>query len=154
MTPLLKSLRYLTRALVEFDGPPHLAAGFALGLAVGLIPKTSLLAKLGLVAISAVKVNMAAAYLAMTAASALAPLADPLAHAVGHLLLVKAAFLKPLWTRAYNMPIVPWTGFYNTVTLGWTVLGAALAYPAYRVSLPIIERHKKDWAERLRRVKR
>lgn len=151
--PLLKPLRFLAKALVAVDSPSQLAAGLALGFALGLIPKTSLLASLGLIVIAALQVNLAAAYGAAALASLAGPLADPLAHAVGKALLMKAAFLTPLWTALYNLPLVPWTGFNNTVTLGWTVLGALLSYPLYRAALPWCERYRDSVGARLRRFK-
>ena len=39
--------------------------------------------------------------------------------------------LYPLWTRLYNMPILPWTGFNNTVLTGGLVTGLALLFPVY-----------------------
>lgn len=153
MTFLLKPLRLLAKALAALDSPKQLAAGLALGFAVGLVPKTSLLAALGLVLLAAVQVNLAAAYAAAALASLVALPADPLAHAVGDALLVKAAFLRPLWTALYNAPIVPWTGFNNTVTLGWAVLGAAAAYPLYRLLLGPCERYAPALGARLKRFK-
>lgn len=153
MSFLLKPLRLLAKALAGLDSPRQLAAGLALGFAAGLVPKTSLLAPLGLVVLCAVQVNLAAAYAAAALASLLALPLDPLAHAVGDALLVKAAFLKPLWTALTNMPVVPWTGFNNTVTLGWAVLGAAAAYPLYRALLGPCERYAPALGARLKRFK-
>ena len=153
MSLLLKPLRFLAKALAGLDSPRQLAAGLALGFAVGLVPKTSLLAQLGLIVLCAVQVNLAAAYGAAALASLASLPADPLAHQVGQALLVKAAFLRPLWTALYNMPVVPWTDFNNTVTLGWAVLGAALVYPLYRVLLGPCERHAPALGARLKRFK-
>lgn len=153
MTAFLKPLRLLAKALAALDSPKQLAAGLALGFAVGLVPKTSLLAHLGLIVLCAIQVNLAAAYAAAALASLAAFPVDPLAHVVGEALLVRAAFLKPLWTALYNLPVVPWTGFNNTVTLGWAVLGTALAYPLYRVLLGPCERHAPALGARLKTFK-
>lgn len=153
MTFFLKPLRLLAKALAALDSPKQLAAGLALGFAVGLVPKTSILPALGLVFLAAVQVNLAAAYAAAALASLLALPADPLAHVVGDALLVRAEFLRPLWTALYNLPVVPWTGFNNTVTLGWVVLGLAAAYPLYRLGLGPCERHAPAFGARLKRFK-
>lgn len=153
MTFFLKPLRLLAKALAALDSPKQLAAGLALGFAVGLIPKTSLLAALGLILLCAIQVNLAAAYAAAALASLVSLPIDPLAHAVGDALLVKASFLRPLWTALYNMPVVPWTGFNNTVTLGWVVLGVAAAYPLYRLCLGPCERYAPALGARLKRFK-
>lgn len=153
MTFFLKPLRLLAKALAALDSPKQLAAGLALGFAVGLVPKSSLLAALGLVFLAGIQVNLAAAYTAAALASLVALPADPLAHVVGDALLVRTGFLRPLWTALFNLPVVPWTGFNNTVTLGWVVLGPAAAYPLYRLALGPCERHAPALGARLKRFK-
>ncbi|MFH1724999.1 MAG: TIGR03546 family protein [Elusimicrobiota bacterium] len=151
--PLLKPIRYLVKALVAQDSARQLAAGFAIGMAVGLIPKTSLLFHLGLVLLCMTQVNLAAGYCAAAVFGLASPVFDPLFHAIGALLLVKAAFLKPLWTALYNLPVVPWTAFNNTVVLGSSLVGAALAYPVYRLTVPVFEKYRQKVGAKLREMK-
>ncbi|HNW45568.1 MAG TPA: hypothetical protein PKI19_13785, partial [Elusimicrobiales bacterium] len=45
--------------------------------------------------------------------------------------LLSAPDLAPLWTSLYNMPVMPWTGFNNTVMIGGLIFGAVLFAPVY-----------------------
>ncbi|HAH05133.1 MAG TPA: hypothetical protein DCM05_01190 [Elusimicrobia bacterium] len=146
-------LRYLAKAFVGHDTPRQMAAGFALGLLAGLVPKASLLSQLVLALIAATQVSLAAGYGAAALASLLSPLLDPLTHRLGWLLLVDAEGLAPLWAWLYDLPIVPWTGFNNTVTLGSFVLGLALAFPAYKLSEPVFAKYQASWGARIRKLK-
>lgn len=148
----LKPLRYLAQALAAQESPKQLAAGFALGFAAGLIPKSSLLAHLMLVVIAASQANLGTGYLAALLFSGIGRALDPLLHPIGSFLLSREA-LRPLWTWAYNLPVVPWTEFNNTVVLGGLVFGAAAAYPVYRLSLPAFEKYSETVGGRVRKWK-
>lgn len=148
----LKPLRYLAQALAAQESPKQLAAGLALGVAAGLIPKSSLLAHLLLVVIAATQVNAGTGYLGAILVSAIARLFDPLLHPIGNALL-SAGALRPLWTWLYNLPVAPWTEFNNTVVLGGLVVGAAAAYPVYLASLPAFEKYSETIGKRVRKWK-
>lgn len=150
---MLTPLRYLAKAFVGQDSPRQMAAGFALGLLAGLVPKSSLLSQLVLVLIASTQVSLAAGYGAAALASLVSPLLDPLTHRIGLLLLSDAGALKPLWTWLYNLPVVPWTGFNNTVTLGAFVLGLVLLFPAYLLMRPVFEKYQASWGARIRKLK-
>ncbi len=137
----LNFFRYLATALAAQDSAKALAGGFALGFWAGLVPKSSLLAHLLLIVISMTRVNLAVGYLSALIFSALSVGIDPIAHAVGNVLLTKLDVLKPLWVYLYNLPIVPWTQFNNTIVLGFFLIGGALSYPLYRRSIPLFEQY-------------
>jgi len=129
MNPLgaLKSL------LLAFHGggePRHLAAGFALGAALGLVPKGNLFAAGFFLLFFLFNVNKGMAFLSAAGFTAIAYAIDPVAHRLG-LLLLKAGALHGLWTALYGLPIVPLTRFNNTVVLGNLVLGVVLYFPLY-----------------------
>lgn len=134
----LSVVRSFAELAVCETAPRRMAAGTALGVWVGLVPKDNLLALvLGFVLMS-VNVDMAAAafatVLAMWAAVPLGPYIDELGG-----MLLSWDQLQTFWTRLANMPIVPWTSFNNTMVLGGFVLGFALLYPVYRLSYPFYE---------------
>ena len=116
------------------------------------MPKSSLLAHALLVVLAASEASMASGTLAAAIFSAVAAFADPLLHPVGLFLLSRSA-LRPLWTWLYNLPVVPWTEFNNTVVLGALVVSAVLAYPLYRVMLPLFAAYGEKIGERIRRFK-
>jgi uncharacterized protein (TIGR03546 family) len=140
MSFLLQPVRYLARALTEECSSRQLALGFAMGLVIGLVPKGNLTAVALMTILCASRVNLAAGMLSAFLFSWIAVLTDPLTHFLGWSLL-RAEFLTPLWTSLYDVPLVPWTAFNNTVVLGSLVLGLVLLYPAYRLSEPLFARY-------------
>jgi uncharacterized protein (TIGR03546 family) len=129
----LRPLRFLLRAFTDQSTPHELALGFALGAAVGLMPKDNLLAAGLMTVLAASRVNLGMAAVSALLFSWVAVLTDPLTHSLGMVLLGHDA-LTPFWSRLADLPVVPWTRFNNTVVLGSFVLGLVLLYPLYRVS--------------------
>ena len=129
---LLRPARPLVKVLTAADSPAQIALGFALGMLVGLVPKDNLIAfSLGVVLFSS-RANLAAAALAAFTFTWLGVLADPISHRIG-LGLLEFSPLEGVWTWLYNLPVVPWTAFNNTVVLGSLILGLALFYPVFRL---------------------
>jgi uncharacterized protein (TIGR03546 family) len=145
-------LRFFVRALVDQDTPRQLALGFALGMVAGLVPKGNLIAVALMLIICGSKVNLGTATLAALAFSWVGMLSDPLSHEVGLWLLTQES-LHGFWTSLYNMPIVPWTKFNNTIVLGSLVLGLLVFYPVYRLAKNRFAVWQPKWAERLRKYR-
>ena len=129
MTPL-GILRQIISGLTCETSPLQIAGGFAMGIWLGLVPKANLTAQLILLAIMAFRINAAVALLAAVLVSLINPLTDLIAGPLGYMVLT-APVLKSLWTCLYNIPIVPWTGFNNTLVTGNLVLGALLFMPSF-----------------------
>lgn len=133
MNPL-RLLRDLLLALQGGTDPRHLAAGFALGAALGLVPKGNLIAASFFLLFFFLRVDKAMAFFTAAVFTPLAYVIDGPAHRLG-LALLKAPALKGLWTALYDMPIVPLTRFNNTVVLGNLVVAAILFAPLYLLGL-------------------
>lgn len=129
MNPL-RPLKDLLQALHGGSDPRHLAAGLALGAALGLIPKGNLFAVIFFLLFFALRVDKGLALLSAGLFTGLGYAWDGWAHRLGWFLL-KAPALQGLWGALYDMPIVPLTRFNNTVVLGNLALGAALYIPLY-----------------------
>jgi len=123
-------LRQFIQGLTSDTDPGQIGWGIALGFVIGLIPKANLTAQLLLVLLLALKVNIPFGLLTMFLTSLVNPLFDKLTDPLGYALLT-ADGLAPFWTRLYNMPVVPWTGFNNTVLLGGLLAGLVLLFPVY-----------------------
>lgn len=123
-------LRQFIQGLTSDTDPKQIGAGIALGFLIGLMPKATLTAQLLIVLMMATRVNIPMGLITVLAVSLLNPLLDRVTDPVGYALLTSEA-LRPLWTKLYNIPVVPWTGFNNTVVPGGLVLGAALLAPVY-----------------------
>ncbi len=124
-------LKDLISILQGKKSPNALAAGFALGAMLGLIPKGNLLGIVFFLLFFLTQVDKTAAFFAALIFTPLGYALDGLSHKLGYFLLVETQGLKLLWTTLYNAPIVPWTKFNNTVVLGNLVLGLLLFLPLF-----------------------
>jgi uncharacterized protein (TIGR03546 family) len=115
---LLKLLQTLVKTLNSEGTPGQVAAGMALGAALGLTPLVSLHNLVVLAAAFLLNVSIPGFMLGWAASVPFGFLLDPLFDAIGSWLLVDQASLAPLWTWLSNTPVLAWTGFTNTVVLG------------------------------------
>lgn len=148
MTPL-GILRYLIKGLTGETSPSQAGGGLALGILLGLIPKANLTAQLILVLIMSLRVNVGIALVAATFASLARPVANLIADPAGLWLLTKVPALQPAWTYLYNVPVVPWTGFNNTLVIGNLALGLALFIPFYVTGKKLAVLYNSTIKERL-----
>jgi uncharacterized protein (TIGR03546 family) len=146
----LRPLRFLAQALLLDATPRQLAAGFALGMLVGLIPKGNLIAISLMTLFCALRINLAAGTAAIALFAWAGLFLDPISHRVGHYLLTHQA-LTAYWESLYGVKFMPWTAFNNTVVLGSTVIGLALVVPAYLLSRPVFARFAPGLAEYVRK---
>lgn len=123
-------IRQFIQGLTSDTEPGQIGWGIALGFLIGLLPKATLTAQLLLVLLMALRINIPMALITVLLMAFVNPLTDKLTDPVGYYILTSQA-LYPLWTRLYNIPVVPWTGFNNTVLMGGLVVGIALMAPVY-----------------------
>jgi uncharacterized protein (TIGR03546 family) len=131
MLALLKLLQRFVKTLHSEGTPAQIAAGMAMGAALGLTPLVNVhnLIILGLLII--LNVSFAAGLLAAAAFGPIGFLLDPLFDRIGAGLLLRTPALEPLWLRLDNIPGFPYTNFNNTVVLGSLVAWGVLAIPIY-----------------------
>lgn len=121
------------RAIGNGDSSRRLALGVAMGILIGLIPKSSLFVwALGIVLMVSTA-NLMTALVTGLAASWIAIYLDVFTHRLGAIVLTDAR-LEPTWSQLYELPIVPWTLFNNTVVMGSLLTGLALFLPVYLLS--------------------
>jgi uncharacterized protein (TIGR03546 family) len=127
----VKLLLKLLAILNKDATPQQIAGGMALGAIIGMTPAGSLHNLVVLVLIFMIRVNITSAFLAAAVFKLFSYLLDPLFNRIGYALLVKAKGLHPAWEALYNTPIVPWTEFNNTLTLGSLVFALLIFWPLY-----------------------
>lgn len=113
-----------------FDTPHQLALGLSLGVWVGLLPKDSLIPYvLGAIAILTPG-NLLCFGLGCLLGSLASPALDGITHPLGHAVLTYQP-MQTTWEWLFQLPVVPWTRFENTVVTGNLVLGLIAALPIY-----------------------
>lgn len=144
---LIAPLRRVVNTLVANHSPHELAAGFTLGMIIGLLPKGNLIALSLCVVLFSLRVNKGLGLISAVLFACLATSIDPFVHKVGLIALGLPA-LQISFASLYNMPLGPWLGFNNTVTSGGLIVGLYVAYPVYyvaRVTATRIERQLATW---------
>ncbi len=153
---MLLLAKYLGKILAILNSevsPAQIAAGFAYGALLGLLPVSGLLPLVGLLLAFIVNINLAIMFLATAVFKLLAFLLDPLSNWLGFFVLVKATALHGFWTRLYSMPLVPYTKFNNTIVMGSLVLGLLLLVPLYFAGRWGVVAYRTRWRDRLLRLK-
>ncbi len=131
MLIIVKFLAKLISILNSEISPRQIAAGFAFGVMVGLVPIAGLLPYLLTLLSLVINVNLAALAFAAFLFKIISFALDPLANQIGYYFLAKTPALKPFWTALFNMPLVPYTRFNNTIVLGSLIIGLLLFIPMY-----------------------
>lgn len=125
MTLVLKQIFGLLKVLNSDTGENQIAAGVACGLILGFAPALSLQTLLVFIIIFIFRVQAGAAFTSAFFFAMVAYIFDPMFDQVGQVILEMES-LKPLYTTMYNMPIVPFTKFYNSVVMGAGVVAIAM----------------------------
>jgi uncharacterized protein (TIGR03546 family) len=152
MTLLLKQLFQFFKLLNSETGTYQIAWGIAFGFVLGMTPSLSLQTLIVFLILLFFRVQMGAAFISAFFFKFIAFLLDPLFHKVGTATL-EIESLKPLYTTLYNMPIVPWTRFYNTIVMGSGVLSFILTPFVFILSLYIISKYRKNIYEKFKQSK-
>jgi uncharacterized protein (TIGR03546 family) len=151
MLTLLKLVQSLFKTLHSEGTPAQVAFGMALGAALGLTP----LMNLHNLAIAAVvlilNVSVGGAMLGWLLFTPVGFLLDPLFDRVGRGLLLDPG-LADLWTAAYNVPVLPWTNFNNTVVLGSVVCWVVTLVPIWFLARWGVRRYRETWGARIERT--
>jgi uncharacterized protein (TIGR03546 family) len=149
MFALLKLIQSIIKTLHSDGTPGQVAAGIALGAALGLTPLVNVHNLLIFSLIVLLNVSFGGGILGWALFVPLGFLLDPLFHWIGESLLT-APSLRQLWTGWYNTPLVPYTNFNNTVVLGSVVGWLVLAVPIYFGAKVGVTRYRATIGERVR----
>lgn len=150
---LLKLLQQLIKTLNSDGTPGQVAAGMALGAALGLTPIANLhnLAILGIAML--LTVSMPGFFLGWALFLPFGFALDPAFDALGRTLLLGTPALKPVWTAWYNTPVVPLTNFNNTIVLGSFVAWLVAFVPLYFLLRWAVAKYRAAIFQRLKRTR-
>lgn len=114
---LLKQLFGFIKLLNSETGNNQLAWGVAFGFILGMTPALSLQTLLVFLFLFIFRIQIGAAFLAAFFFKFVAYFFDGVFHAVGTKVLEIPA-LQETYTTLYNMPIIPFTRFNNSIVMG------------------------------------
>lgn len=150
MLALLKLIQSLIKTLHSAGTPGQVAAGMALGSALGLTPLMNLHNLIIFSLLVLLNVSFGGGMLGWMAFVPVGFLLDPVFDKIG-LSLLTAQSLRQLWTGWANIPILPYTNFNNTVVLGSFVSWVVLAIPIFFAARYGVARYRATIGERVRR---
>jgi len=147
MNPLT-FLRYFIKGLVRDNEPKQIAFALSFGIFIGLIPKNNILVHILFIFFLCFKINIPFFILSIVFFSFFSPLIDPVSDRIGYFILTLKS-LNGFFTELYNMPVIPWTGFNNTVVMGGIILSIILFLPFYFLSLKLVSYYNVKFKNRV-----
>ncbi len=153
MLLIIKFLAKIFAILNSEISPRQIAVGFAYGAIIGLVPADSLLPYVLLTCGFIINFNLGALFLAAAVFKILSFAIDPIANHLGFFALTKIKALVPFWTSLYNMPMIPYTRFNNTIVMGSLIVGILLTVPLYFLAKNFVVTYRARWQQKILRLK-
>lgn len=150
MLTLLKLFRSFIKTLHSDGSPAQIAAGVALGAALGLTPIINAHNLVVLVLLTILNVSFAAGLFAWGVFVPIGFLLDPLFDRLGRWLLIDLGALRPVWGAMDNIPGLALTNFNNTVVLGSVAGWLLLFLPIYFAAHYGVIRYRATIGERVK----
>ncbi|MCB0363928.1 MAG: TIGR03546 family protein [Bdellovibrionaceae bacterium] len=149
---LLKQIFQFIKLLNSENGTNQIAAGIAAGFVLGMTPALSLQTILVFVCIFFFRIQAGAAMVSAGFFAFAAFLLDPVFDQVGRVIL-EIGGLQGLFTTLYNMPIIPFTRFNNTIVMGSGVVSITLAPVIFVLARILVAKYRETVLERFKQTK-
>ncbi len=146
---IIKLIMDFFRVLNSNKKEGEVAAGFAFGIMLALIPGNNLLWISIFIIGFFTRLNLAAALMTLAAGKLLTPAFDPFLDSIGYWIL-NTSTLNPAFTYLYNLPLVPYTAFNNSVVMGGLAVSAAAFYPLWLLFRRLVRMYRSGVKERIR----
>ena len=153
MLVILKFLQSLVKTLHSEGTPTQIAAGIAIGSALGLTPLMNLHNVVIVVALVMLNVSFGAGLLGMAIFAPVGFVLDPVFDRLGHWLLTGVPALKPMWTFLDNSPVFALSNLNNTVVVGSLVAWILLFVPIWALSHYLVIKYRVSFGAWLRRTR-
>jgi len=152
MTLLLKQFFNFITLLHSENGTKQIAWGLTLGAFLGFSPFFSLQTFLIFLILLIFTVQIGAAFLSAFVFKFIAFLIDPIADILGRAILENES-LRPLWTHLYNIPILPYTRFNNSIVMGSFVFALIISPLLYFGFNKAIEKYRSTLVQKIEKTK-
>ena len=145
---LIKWIATLIVAINANRRAGEIAAGVACGCLLGIIPSGNMLWVVLFILTFFIKINLAVELLFLALCKLLAPLLDGLLHSLGYFVLTQP-FLQGLFTSLYNVPLVPYSQFNNTIVMGGLIGGIILWLPVFFLFHQLVILYRKKLRDKI-----
>ena len=133
ITGIWKVFKMFRSSFAGGDTPRQIGFGVAMGMLIGIIPKDSLFTYAFGILLLISTANLLSALVSGFVFTWIGFLLDPVSHSLGKAVLTHESW-QATWVQIYELPVVPWTRFHNTVVSGSLLIGLALFIPVYLVT--------------------
>jgi uncharacterized protein (TIGR03546 family) len=152
MSLLLKQIFSFIQLLNSETGTHQIAWGIAFGFILGMSPVFSLQTVLVIIFLFFFRIQIGAALVSGFFFKFIAYLLDPIFHQAG-VYILEISSLRPLFTQLYNMPIVPYTRFNNSIVMGSGATSILLLPFIYFLSVAFVKKYRVVVVARFKETK-
>lgn len=149
---ILKQIFSFIKLLNSDTGNISLAMGMTCGFILGMTPVLSLHSLIIFIVLFLFRIQIGAAFVMAFFFKFTAFLLDPVFHMVGSNVLEMES-LQGILTSLYNMPLVPYTRFNNSIVMGSAVITFALAPFLFIASQYLIIKYRQTVVARFKDTK-
>lgn len=149
---ILKQIFAFIKLLNSDTGTISLAMGMTCGFILGMTPTLSLHAMLVFLILFFFRIQIGAALLAAFFFKFAAFLLDPVFHAVGSKVLEMNS-LAGFFTQLYNLPLIPYTRFNNSIVMGSAVITFFLSPFVFILSRIFIIKYREIFIAKFKTTK-
>ncbi|HXH29988.1 MAG TPA: TIGR03546 family protein [Bacteriovoracaceae bacterium] len=149
---ILKQLFAFIKLLNSDTGTISLASGMTCGFILGMTPVLSLHSLLIFLVLFFFRIQVGAALVMAFFFKFIAFLLDPLFNFVGSKVLEMES-LSGVFTQLYNMPLIPYTRFNNSIVMGSAVITFALSPVVFLLSQIFIRKYREVVVARFKSTK-
>ena len=128
--------------------PGEIAAGLAFGFLLALQPGMTIVRIVILAFAFMLKINMPALFFSLLVFALASPVLDVPLDLLGGFVLGLPA-LGGLFTALYNMPLVPYTRFNDTLVMGGLVLGVLAWLPLFFLFRRLVQEYRNTLREKI-----
>jgi len=150
---MLKPIAKLFIALNGNLKKGQIAAGFAWGILLGLIPTGNFFWIILFLVSFILRHHHASKLLVFAIIKIFITSINPALDNFGWYILNDIKILYPIFTTMYNIPFVPLTGFNNTLVMGGLVSGLILFLPVFILVLNLIPLYRNKLLPKIRGLK-
>lgn len=149
---ILKQIFAFIKLLNSDTGNISLAAGMTCGFILGMTPVLSLQSLLIFLILFFFRIQIGAAFLMAFFFKFVAYIFDPVFDDIGRTVLEMES-LQGFFTTLYNMPLVPYTRFNNSIVMGSGVVTIILSPIVFVLSQWLIIKYREKVVSRFRETK-
>jgi uncharacterized protein (TIGR03546 family) len=152
VTLILKQIFGLLKLLNSETGTNQIAAGLTAGFILGMTPSFSLQSALIFACCLVFRIQLGAMFISAFFFTLVAFILDPVFHSIGFWALSLES-LQALYTQLYNMPLLPFTRFNNTIVMGSGILSIIVSPFIFILFRILIKKYRVLVVERFKESK-